>query len=254
MILDQASLLRELMNKKQQVVSKPVAILSTSDFQNTEEIVECLVEDFSKVTQRRVALFGVDTNNLNSLELCIKSNMKIDSAVERLTPKFLYVPGRLGFLSDIRNKKELSAGIVNSIRSVENITDSLFYYAGCGMDSTAINLAMSVNKAIVLMKPTAQSIVELTNYVKIFSKTKTITDFSIVLDTDNELFFQEQTKKIQELYWKEFKYYIEPMGFINAKDINEWKNKEFKGMKYDYLLNKYESNIFSTSIEKMLMK
>lgn len=253
MNLDQASFLRELMNKTQQVKTNPVAVLATSDFEIVEESIRKTVQHFSDKTQRKVALFGLDFEMDISLEQCVNMGIDIDVIIERMSQKTLNVPGALKFLSKIRNDKELSEKLVSYIKQMEKESDTLFYYAGRGMDTTAVNLAMRANKVLVLMKPSAQSIDELTKYVKIFSKTKTNNELGVILDTRDVELYKEQTKKIQELYWKEFKYYIEPIGFFDSRMNHRISNDFIEEFKTDYLIKKTETKMFSESIQEMFL-
>lgn len=250
MNLDQASSLRKLMNETQQVKASPVAILSTSDSVNLNDSIVNLANSFSRKTQRLVSIVGLEGEQklLNS----ILENRSNDEMIERLSLRVSKVQGSLSFISKIKEDKKLFELFVKKMEELENDNDTLLYHVGKGMDTTTINLSIMSKKVLVFMKPSSKSLMELTNYVKIFSKMGINNQIGIVMDTKDERFFKEQVKKIQELYWKQFKYYIEPIGFYDSKKIGLKENDQFLYFNYDYLLSKREKTTFSETLKKML--
>lgn len=253
MILDQASFLRELMNKTQQVKTSPVAVLATTDFEETDESLRKIVQHFSDKTQRKITLFGLNEKTQVTLKECMDSNIEIDTIIERLSQKTQNVPGALKFISNLRHDKTSADKLIEHIKRMEKESDTLFYFAGSGMDTTAINLSLRADKVVVLMKPTAQSISELTKYVKIFSKTRKNNELGIILDTSSHTLYREQKNKIQELYWKEFKYYIEPIGFFDSTEENHKTNGFIEDFNPEYLTKRAETKMFSESIQEMFL-
>lgn len=247
MNLDQASFLRELMNKSQRVKTSPFAILSSSDFHQPEDAVLRMVEDFSQQTQRSVTLLGLSKEE-KTIEACLENKKSLDDVTERVNQKLLLVSGGLDFISAIREDKDQVKHLSNEIQKLERKSDTLFYVAGQGLTTTSINLSLMTNKVIFFLKNTNKSLLELTNMVKIFSKTNSNQEIGIVLEAENEELFQEQANKIQELYWKQFKYYIEPIGYCHS-DVP----RDFEAFAYDYVLKKTETKMFSETLEQMFL-
>lgn len=245
--MDQASLLRELMNKSQRVKTSPFAILSASDFSHSEEAVLGMVQDFSQKTQRSVTLLGASKKH-KTIEDCVEKGETVEQVTERVNQKLLLVSGDLCFISDMREDKQRMRHLTEEIKELERKSDTLFYMAGEGLNATSINLSMMTNKIIFFLKYTNKSLLELSNAVKIFSKTNANQELGIVLEAENHEIFQEQANKIQELYWKQFKYYIEPVGYCHPE-----YPKDFESFAYDYVLKKTETKMFSETLEELFL-
>lgn len=253
MNLDQASLLRELMNKNHQIKTNPIAFLSTADYESSDRVIMALTEAFATKTQRKIVLFGLRNKEGSELEQELKNDKEFEDSVERLTPKILRVSGGLDFTDLLRVDKVLASKFINYVHDAEKSSDTLMFYAGSGMHTTTINYSLMAPKVVMLLTHCEESLIELTNYVKIFAKTRSNEGLGIIVDTEDPVGFQEQLNKLQELYWKEFKYYIEPIGFFNTKNTSLDLETQVDGFNFEYLTRKVDIKLLSESIKEIFM-
>lgn len=253
MNLDQASLLRELMNKNHQIKTNPIAFISTSNYENSEKVIMTLSEAFALKTQRKIVLFGISNKEGKELEQELLNGNDFEDSVERISPKILRVSGGLDFTDLLRVDKALAEKFINCVHDAEKSSDTLMFYAGNGLHTTTINYSLMAPKVIMMLTHTDESLIELNNYVKIFAKTRSNEGLGILVDTENPIGFQEQLNKLQELYWKEFKYYIEPIGFFNSKNTSLDLETQVDGFNYEYLTKKVDVKLLSESIKEIFM-
>lgn len=246
MNLDQASLLRKLMNEKQRVKAQPFAILSTYDFKEIENTVFSFVEAFSKKTQRNTVLFGLKGESDKDIEKWVTGVVDESNILKKMTQRLTCVSGDLSFVSKSRDKKEDIEKLVSLIEECEQVNDTVFYYTGAGINEVTINLSMMVNDVLVFVNNTEKSVREFLNLVKVFEKMEVKNEIGIVMSVENEDEFKEVSNKIQELCWREFKYYIEPVGYYK-------KNGFDCEVKSNYLVKNSNDELFSENMKAFLL-
>lgn len=248
--MDQAAGLRDLMNKIGQNKGNPIGFISTSDFQNQDMFLQKFAKYSYLVNQKTISLIGTETNNGNLFKYLIIEDFELDEMKERLNDGVEAVSGKLSFVSSIKNDIVLSERFIKMIENMENTTNQIFYYAGEGLNATAINLSLMTNKVIIMARPTKKSTNEIINLIKVFTKTNSNKKAAIIIDTKDESLYQEYCKKIQETCWKEFKYYIEPIGYIDNKEIHSKEEKEiFRNCNLKYLNEEDNNKKLSTSFK-----
>jgi len=249
--LDQASLLREMMSRMQQDKANSVAILSTSDTVDVELFLRRFARYSSKTLQKKMSLLGTEGEGKTIGEV-MSGNATMDETKQKPAPYFEVFNGKLSFISGIRKNKNMIEKFIKEVKNIEENTDLFLYYTGEGLEPTTINLSLASDKAIIVMKPTTKSYMEVIKMVKIFSKMNFGNAVGIIVDTIDQGIFEEQIKKIQDYCWSEFKYNIEAIGFFETKYMPLLEDEQiFEGFDLGYLINKKGMKVFSDSISSM---
>lgn len=253
MILDQASFLRELMSKSQRAKTSPFAIISLSNFTKPEKAVLQMAEIFSNQTQRNIVLLGLNESELLNLQYCVEEEKPVAGISKKMSQKTTVIPGPLNFISSLPSRPEHALSLVEHVKVMEQSADTILYYAGQGLQTTTINLAMMTRKVLVLLKPTEASLMELTNYINIFTKTNSTNEVGIILEASSKKQYEEEAKKIQELYWRKHKYYIEPVGYYDVSQLKYGNEAYMELTNTEYMLKKSETTLFSESLAAMFL-
>lgn len=268
--MDQAASLRELMNKmqvgmkeneettkiekKKNSVEKAasIAVISTENSYGVDEMLKRLAVYSAEKRDKKIGILGIEKEKTKELYSCLEKK-RLSFFVKQIDEKVKYIPGSLEILNSIRANKDKVSEFINELEVLENEMDCLFYYAGGEIKNTTINLTLSSNKVIFVLKPTSSSFKEFESYLKVFQRISADMQIGVIFDTNKKETFQKNYKKIQELSWSQFKYYIEPIGYVDLKFISMFDEKEvFERFNTTFLFEETKEKKLSETLLKIM--
>lgn len=203
MNLDQASLLREMMQKNKKLeVKNPFAIFSTSQVEENEEVIATFVE---KIKEK------------NKAETMILKNMKSSGKtfVETANETFISMEKM------ITESKEMKEEIIKVLERKEKKMEQIVIDSGKGVNYNTVNAALLVKDVAIVsdLSETSQKEIEL--YLKIIQKLGKKQRISLVLSAEENVETRQKINKIQGKVWDEFNCYIEVIGFYKRENENK---------------------------------
>lgn len=258
--MDQASALRHLMNgervskkgrsmnrEKTENRIKTVAFLSLGD-ENYQSIMPTI---FGLLGKEKSILMGVEhKKHFPSLSDYLSGKMAIEKTFYQMGDAEIVNGGFEEIDIDSEDKRNK---LIEVVEKLEKEYKQLFYYTGNGLNAKTLNLSLSSQDIVVVLKPNAKGMEDLMNLVKILSYKGLNNQLYVLFDTDKKIIFKEQFNKLQEMSLRVFNYNIEPVGFSNLKFIKFLEDEEVGAtLKLNQLAEKIEDSHFSKRLKEYI--
>ena len=255
--MDQASSLRELMGKmngkEKEDKAASVAFISMEPVENMNVFLKKLAIYTNQRMDKRICLMGIKEEKEFTLEDYIYRRCEIHELKRTLTRSVDVIHGLLDVIGTIRTSSSSLTKLIQLVEKVEQETDLLMYDAGNQINAVNVNISMAANQIVLVIKPTASSLQDALDYIKILFKMNVQTKIGVIVDSGDLAVSMKQYKKLQEIALSEFNYHIEMVGCFEFKYIPLFAEAEvFEGFNSDFFVKMENKRSFSESLLKMM--